>query len=167
MNMDMRAFEKNLMATRGSLRAFAMNLSREPDKADDLVQETLKKAWASRESFTEGTNLNAWLFTILRNVYISKRRKSRSEVADSDGVITAQIFTPPAQEEYMHFLDLCAALEQLPSHEREAIMLVGVHDATYGEAARITGCPLRTMQSRVRRARMLLEKMLNPEVPDG
>jgi RNA polymerase sigma-70 factor (ECF subfamily) len=144
----------DLIAIIPNLRAFAVSLCGNPDRADDLVQETLVKAWSNLGSFVEGTNLPAWLFTILRNIYYSEYRKRRREVADSDGAIAAKLATAPAQNGHMDLLDFRAALQQLPNDQREALILIGASGLSYEEAAQICNCAVGTMKSRVNRARI-------------
>jgi RNA polymerase sigma-70 factor (ECF subfamily) len=151
----------DLLAVIPNLRAFAMSLCGNLDHADDLVQETLVKAWGSLDSFVEGTNLRAWLFTILRNIYYSEYRKRRREVADPDGAFAANLATAPAQSGHMDLLDFRAALQQLPSDQREALILIGASGLSYEEAAGICGCAIGTMKSRVNRARNRLAGMLS------
>lgn len=136
-----------------NLRAFAIALCGNRDRADDLVQEALVKAWGNLATFGEGTNMSAWLFTILRNVFYSEYRKLRREVADSDGAIAAKLATGPAQNDHMDFLDFHAALQKLPVEQREALILVGAAGFSYVEAAETCGCAVGTMKSRVSRAR--------------
>lgn len=152
-----------LLAAIPSLRAFAVSLSGNPDRADDLVQETLVKAWGNISGFTEGTNLAAWLFTILRNIYFSEYRKRRREVPDPDGLIAARLADAPAQMGHMDFLDFRAALAELPADQREALILIGASGMSYEEAARICDCAVGTMKSRVNRARNRLVEMLSIE----
>ncbi len=144
-----------------SLRAFAVSLCGNPDRADDLVQETLVKAWVNLASFTEGTNLTAWLFTILRNIYYSDYRKRRREAADPDGLMAAKMVAPASQPGHMDFLDFRAALQKLPLDQREALILVGASGLSYEEAAAICGCASGTMKSRVNRARNRLAELLS------
>jgi len=150
-----------LIAQIPKLRAFAMSLSGNSDLADDLVQETLVKAWKHLGSFNEGTNLPAWLFTILRNVYFSQYRKRKREVEDTDGVFSSKLTVPPAQTSHMEMLEFRAALAQLPANHREALLLVGAVGHSYVEAAEISGCAVGTIKSRVNRARRLLAKLLS------
>ncbi len=150
----------DLIAVIPNLRAFAVSLCGNPDRADDLVQETLVKAWGNLDSFVEGTNLPAWLFTILRNFYYSEYRKRRREVSDPDGVIATKLATAPAQNGHMDLLDLHDALQQLPSDQREALILIGASGLSYEEAANICGCAIGTMKSRVNRARNRLAEIL-------
>ncbi len=151
----------DLVSAIPSLRAFAVSLCGNPDRADDLVQETLVKAWVSLDSFTEGTNLTAWLFTILRNIYYSDYRKRRRETADPDGVMAARMVSPASQPGHMDFLDFRAALQKLPLDQREALILVGASGLSYDEAAAICGCASGTMKSRVNRARNRLVELLS------
>jgi RNA polymerase sigma-70 factor (ECF subfamily) len=145
--------ETDLIGAIPNLRAFAVSLCGNPDRADDLVQETLVKAWSNLVTFVEGTNMPAWLFTILRNVFYSEYRKRRREVADSDGAIAAKLATAPAQTGHMDFLDFHIALQKLPVDQREALILVVASGFSYVEAAKACGCAVGTMKSRVNRAR--------------
>ncbi len=142
------------------LRAFAISLCGNADRADDLVQETLIRAWAKLSSFTEGTNMIAWLYTILRNVFYSEYRKRRREIEDVDGRIAGQQITPPSQAAHMNMTDFRAALMQLPNDQREAVVLVGGAGLSYEEAAEVCGCALGTIKSRVNRARKRLAQLL-------
>lgn len=151
----------DLIAVIPNLRAFAVSLCGNPDRADDLVQETLVKAWSNLDSFAAGTNLPAWLFTILRNIYYSEYRKRRREVPDSDGTIAARLATAPSQNSHMDLLDFRAALQQLPNDQREALILIGASGLSYEEAAGICGCAIGTMKSRVNRARNRLAELLS------
>jgi len=150
----------DLISVIPNLRAFAVSLCGNPDRADDLVQETLVKAWSNLGSFVEGTNLPAWLFTILRNIYYSEYRKRRREVADSDGAIAAKLASAPSQNGHMDLLDFQAALQELPTDQREALILIGASGLSYEEAAQICGCAVGTMKSRVNRARNRLTELL-------
>ncbi len=98
------------------LRAFAISLTRDASRADDLVQETVMKAWTNIHSFTPGTNMRAWLFTILRNTFYSERRKAKREVSDEDGEMSAQLATKPEHDGRLQFKDFRAAFQQLPHH---------------------------------------------------
>ena len=144
----------------GSLRAFAVSLCGDKERADDLVQETLFKAWNHLDSFKEGTNLKAWLFTILRNTYFSERRKRRREVEDADGTYAGRLATHPEQHGHMDMQDFRAVLVRLPYDQREALILVGAAGFSYEEAAEICGCAVGTIKSRVNRARNRLADML-------
>ena len=153
--------KSDLISVIPNLRAFAVSLCGNPDRADDLVQETLVKAWSNLDSFVPGTNLPAWLFTILRNIYYSEYRKRRREVADSDGTIAARLATAPSQNSHMDLLDFRSALQQLPNDQREALILIGASGLSYEEAAGICNCAVGTMKSRVNRARNRLAEILS------
>ena len=155
-----------LVAEIGSLRAFAVSLCGDKERADDLVQETLFKAWNHLESFKEGTNLKAWLFTILRNTYFSERRKRRREVEDADGIYAAKVAIPPEQGAYLDFTDFRNALGKLSPEQREALLLIGAEGLTYEETAVICNTKVGTIKSRVNRARKRLAEILGLEEID-
>jgi len=152
--------KKGLIAAIPKLRAFAVSLSGNSDRADDLVQETLTKALQNLGSFDVGSNLLAWLFTILRNTYYSEFRKRQREVPDADGTYTASLVTKPEQEYHVEFLDLHKALQALPADQREALILIGAIGMSYDEAANICHCAVGTVKSRVSRARQRLNNVL-------
>ncbi len=145
------------------LRAFAWSLSRNSADADDLVQDTLIKAWTHKDKFEPGTNLRAWLFTILRNTYYTAVAKRRREVADEDGKHAARLSAAPTQDWSVAMKSMQAALQQLPAEHREALVLVGAAGLTYEEAAEICGCALGTIKSRVNRARARLLRIMDAE----
>ena len=150
----------DLVAAIPNMRAFAISLCGNRDRADDLVQEALVKAWNHLESFEQGTNLKAWLFTILRNAYFSELRKSKREVADSDGQLAARLSVPAEQQGHLELMDLNNALAQLPPDQREALILVGAEGFSYEDAATISGCAVGTVKSRVNRARVKVSQLL-------
>ena len=137
-----------------------MSLCGDIERADDLVQETLLKAWDHLESFQEGTNLRAWLFTILRNTYFSECRRRRREVEDRDGTKAAELAVHPGQQGHLDMQDFRRALNLLPPDQREALILVGAAGFSYEEAAAISGCAVGTIKSRVNRARSKLTELL-------
>lgn len=153
-------FRTDLLATIPSLRAFGVSLTHNSDKADDLVQETLVKAWDKQASFQPGTNLKAWLFTILRNEFYSQMRKRGREVQDSDGAMTERMAVHPSQPGILDLQDFRKALALLPEDQREAIILIGASGFSYEEAAEICGCAVGTIKSRVSRARARLQEQL-------
>lgn len=155
------AFKTALIAELPSLRAFAISLTGSPDRADDLVQETVMKAWSAHHSFIEGTSLRAWLFTIMRNTFFSQCRKSRREVQDSEGTAAARLVSPPAQQGHVDFADFLEALKELGPDQREALILIGASGFSYEEAAQIVGCAVGTLKSRVNRARQRLMQSLS------
>src|SRR5947209_7386731 len=111
-----------------ALRAFAWSLSHNASDADDLVQDTLIKAWTNREKFEPGTNLRAWLFTILRNTYYTAAVRRRREVRDETGKYAATLSTGPTQDWSLAIRALQTALAQLPDHHRDALVPVGDAD---------------------------------------
>ena len=115
-----------MLAVVPGLRSFAISLSGNVDRADDLVQETLLRAMANIDSFQPGTNMSAWLFTILRNLFRSEYRKRRREVEDSDGGYAESLKSHPEQHSRVEFEEFRAALAKLPPDQREALLLVGV-----------------------------------------
>ena len=143
-----------------ALRAFALSLTRDGSSADDLVQDTIVKAWTHIDKFQPGTNLRAWLFTILRNTFYSGRRKTRREVSDTDGIHAARQATRPEHDGRLALNDFRAAFEKLPDEQREALILVGAGGFAYEEAAEICQCAVGTVKSRVSRARKALQATL-------
>ena len=153
-------FKRELLATLPSLRAFAMSLVGESAGADDLVQDTVMKAWGKQDSFEMGTNMKAWLFTILRNDFYSKMRKKGREISDPDGAYSDKLAVHPPQHGSMDLQDMKRALAKLPDDQREAIILVGASGLSYEEAAEVCGCAIGTVKSRVSRARTALQDIL-------
>jgi RNA polymerase sigma-70 factor (ECF subfamily) len=153
----------DLVAAIPNMRAFAISLCGNRDRADDLVQEALVKAWNHLESFEQGTNLKAWLFTILRNAYFSELRKTKREIADSDGQFAARQAVPAEQQGHLDLVDLNNALAKLPADQREAVILVGAEGFSYEDAAGICGCAVGTVKSRVNRARTKLAELMSDE----
>jgi len=149
-----------MLAAVPSLRAFAMSLSGNVDRADDLVQETLLRAIANINSFRPGTNMSAWLFTILRNLFRSEYRKRRREVEDTDGSYLDSLKSPPEQHSRLEFKELFDALAKLPFVQREALLLVSASGFSYDDAAAICDTAVGTIKSRVNRARARLAELL-------
>lgn len=142
------------------LRAFARTFHRDAARADDLVQEAVLKAWTNLDRFERGTNLKAWLFTILRNVFLSEVRKQKREVEDADGEMAAQLAVKPRQESAMALKEFKEAIKELPDDQREALILVGASGFSYDEAAAIVGAATGTVKSRVSRARKRLAELM-------
>ena len=159
-------FKEQLGLVIPQLRAFGRSLSGDRDLADDLVQETLMKAWGARSRFQAGTNMRAWTFIILRNLYFSqvRRRRFRGEWDEltADRVLAA----PASQDRHIELGDLQRALQTLPQSQREALILVGAGGFAYEEAAEICGVAVGTIKSRVARGRVALEAaMSDPALP--
>jgi RNA polymerase sigma-70 factor (ECF subfamily) len=160
MSLDPQIRE-GILETVPKLRAFAVSLTGSVDRADDLVQETLLRALAKIDSFEPGTNLPAWLFTILRNQFRSDYRKHHLEVEDADGKYSDKLKTQPEQVSKIEFAELKIALGKLPDDQREALVLVGASGFSYEEAANICGCAVGTIKSRVNRARAHLGELMS------
>jgi RNA polymerase sigma-70 factor, ECF subfamily len=143
-----------------SLRAFAMSLTRNRAAADDLVQDTVVKAWTNIDKFDAGTNLQAWLFTILRNTYYSSLRKRRREVADPDGLHAQNLFVKPDHDGRLAFGDFQRAFDQLSPEHREVLTLVGASGFSCEEAAELMGVAIGTVKSRASRARRRLADLM-------
>lgn len=144
-----------------AMRAFALSLTRNGSVADDLVQDTIVKAWRNIDKFQAGTNMRAWLFTILRNTFYSDRRKSRREVPDVDGAFAATLSEKPAHDGRLAMADFERAFAELPDEQREALILVGASGFSYEEAAETCGVAVGTIKSRVNRARARLTEIMD------
>jgi len=157
-------FKDQLQKVIPHLRAFGRGLSGNRDTADDLVQETMLKAWAARSRFQGGTNFKAWTFTILRNLYFSQSRRKRF-VGEWDDLVADRVLAAPAiQDKVVELRDLMRALQQISSDQREAIILVAAAGMSYEEVAEVTGVMLGTVKSRVSRARAALETLMTEGV---
>ena len=154
------AFRTVLLGAVPALRRFALSLARNPSIADDLVQETLLRAWGNRASFNTGSNFEAWAMTILRNWFYTDAGKRRREVQDEDGAHAARLTSLPEQAGHLDLADMRSALVRLSAPMRQALTLVGVESLTYEEAAAVMGCEMGTVKSRVWRARAHLKRAL-------
>ncbi|MBX9797061.1 MAG: sigma-70 family RNA polymerase sigma factor [Sphingomonas sp.] len=154
------AFKVELAALIPQLRAFGRSLSGSRDLADDLVQETLLKAWAARARFHAGTNMRAWTFIILRNLYLSQLRRARFRGEWDDLAAERSLAAPAGQDKHIELADMQRALLLLPPAQREALILVGAGGFAYEEAAEICGVAVGTIKSRVARGRTALEALL-------
>lgn len=162
MTLDARTEGAIVQAIPG-LRAFAVSLCRNGDRADELVQETLTRAIAHIGTFEKGTNLNAWLFTILRNSFYNDCRRSRRAECDIDDQHAQSITLPLDQDGWDIAEDLRAGLAKLSSVHRQALFLVGASGLSYDEAAAVARCEVGTMKSRVFRARKMLAAYMSGE----
>lgn len=154
-------FKTELAAVIPQLRAFGRSLCGHREMADDLVQETMLKAWTARKRFEAGTSMAAWTHTILRNLFRSQMRRARFTGEWDDAKAEEILSAPAGQEQYMQLADLQRALLKLPAAQREALVLVGAGGFSYEEAAEICGCAIGTVKSRVARARTAVERMLS------
>jgi RNA polymerase sigma-70 factor (ECF subfamily) len=142
------------------LRAYAFSLSGTSSAADDLVQETLVKAWANSASFQEGTNLRAWLVTILRNTHFTQYHKARREVSDEDGVYSGQLAVDGGQLSTLELHQVQEAINQLPTEQREILSMICVAELSYEETCEVLALPMGTVKSRLNRARARLAETL-------
>ncbi len=149
-----------------ALRAFAVSLTGSADSADDLVQETLVRAMAHIDTFQPDTNMGAWLFTILRNLVFSQTRKKRRDTAYRLTCAQQSWKAHAEQHGKLELMQMGQALMQIPSEQREAIILVGASGFSYEEAAEVIGCAVGTVKSRVSRARERLVKLMQVNASD-
>ncbi len=149
-----------IIALLPDLRGFARFLARERAEADDLVQDTVVRALAALDQFQPGTNLRAWLFTILRNSYFEQARRRRTERVALEQAVSAETSQLANQESRSALAELQRQLWQLPPLLREALVLVGAQELSYEEAAAICGVPVGTMKARVSRARRKIAELV-------
>jgi RNA polymerase sigma-70 factor, ECF subfamily len=154
-------FEAGLASLMPYLRDFARSLSGKRDVGEDLAQAAVIKAWRSRRSFAPGSNLKAWLTTILRNEYFSYRRRAWRQVP-WDAELAETICTPPGEQQWtVELSDTAHAMRSLPTAQREALILVGVGGYSHEDAALLANCAVGTVKSRVGRARRSLRLILD------
>jgi RNA polymerase sigma-70 factor (ECF subfamily) len=153
------AFEGALVALIPQLRGFARSLALDRDEADDLAQQALLKAWRARDSFTPGTNLKAWVFTILRNQFYQDRVRARRQQPLDDADLD-RLTSAGATEDILDLDDLRRALGLLSPEHREAIALVCLAGLPYEQASEVAGCAVGTLKSRLSRARAALAALL-------
>jgi RNA polymerase sigma-70 factor (ECF subfamily) len=160
-------FKRALTEVTPHLRAFARGLCGCRDRADDLAQEALMRAWAARERYTAGTNFKAWTFTILRNHFYSEARRSRFHGEYDEAVAERVLRAPAAQEGAVNLSDVLRALSVVPETYREALILVAIGSLSYEEIASICGIALGTVKSRICRARAMLSHVIESgQLPD-
>jgi len=143
-----------------TLRAFGRSLCMDPTLADDLVQETMLKAWSHRAKFQPGSNMKAWLLTVLRNQYYSELRYRKFEVEDPDDQYAAMMSVQPQHEAELELEALTRALHTLPDERREALLLVCANGLSYKQAAEVCNCAVGTIKSRIARGRDHLTAMM-------
>lgn len=155
---ELQQFRRDLVALSPVLRGRAMSLSRDPSVADDLVQETMLRAWSNRKRFQIGTNLAAWTMTILRNCFFSERRRSgrAARAMQSLGAPESLASTPARQDHAIELREIGEAVAQLPPAQRRMLLMVALGGSSYQEAATACGCSVGTVKSRVSRARSRL-----------
>jgi RNA polymerase sigma-70 factor (ECF subfamily) len=147
------------------LRRYARALAGEKSAADDLVQDTLERAWAKLHLYRRGTDLRAWMFTVMHNVYVNQLRAARPGVQLEDDM--PELMRPARESEALELRDLDRAVRRLPPEQREVLLLVVLEDMSYDEAARTLGIPIGTVMSRLARAREKLRAMLSGLPPEG
>ncbi|MEM6760928.1 MAG: RNA polymerase sigma factor [Pseudomonadota bacterium] len=145
----------------GAMRAYSMSLTRNASLADDIVQDALVSAWGNIASYQPGTNMRAWLFTILRNTYYSHHRKHKREVEDTEGALQASLAQKPDHDGRLQLRDFQEAFDQLPEEQREALILVGAGGFSYEEAADTCGVAVGTIKSRINRGRARLTELMS------
>jgi RNA polymerase sigma-70 factor (ECF subfamily) len=160
------AIRDELLAHAPGLRRFALSLCGTIDRAEDLVQDTFLQALTHLDSFQPGTNLAAWLVTILRNRFRDQYRKRQREVEDADGHYAEALSSEPEQIARVEFAEFRSALARLSSEQRQALLLVGTSGLSCDRAAALCGCAAGTIKSRVHRARAHLIELLAMDGPN-
>jgi RNA polymerase sigma-70 factor (ECF subfamily) len=158
-------FSARLLELVPQLRSFARTLYRNRDGADDLVQETITKAWEARAAFQPGTNLRAWLFVIERNAYFSAHRRHWRQVDWNEETMLRVLVTNGAQLASVELDELKRAMSLLPDEQCEALILIGAGGFSHSEAAALCGCAIGTMKSRLSRARRAIAASMSGRLP--
>lgn len=150
------------------LRRYARALVGDRGQADDLVQDCLERAWSRIHLWKAGTNIRAWLFTILYNLHLNAARKHRNTPALSP--IEGAVAVPPVrptQEDGLEVLSMWNAFSRLPDTQRAAILLIGLEEMSYEEAAAVLDIPMGTLMSRIHRGRERLRGLMSEAGDDG
>lgn len=158
-----RYFRLHLLREMPVVRRWSYVLCRNPSLAEDMMQDTLTKAWANRSSFARGTNMRAWLYRILRNTYFNHLRQHRREVPDPDGALTALLRTPAAQPGKIELREVAKAMQDLSPVQREAMILIGAQGMSYKQVARLQRVNIGTVKSRLARARQAVARIMGYE----
>lgn len=153
-------FSAEMTASLPALRSFARSLCRQRDMADDLVQETMVRAWSSRHTFMPGSNFRPWLFTILRNQFYNVMRKRNRLVSWEPEAAERLLVQEPEQEARIHVADIEEALKRLPHNQREMLLLIAGAGLSYEEAAEVADCKLGTVKSRINRGRAAMRAII-------
>jgi len=153
-------FTAEMTASLPALRSFARSLCRQRDMADDLVQETMVRAWSSRHTFMPGSKFRPWLFTILRNQFYNTVRKRNRLVSWEPEAAERLLVQEPDQEARIHVADIEGALQQLPHNQREMLLLIAGAGLSYEEAAEVAECKLGTVKSRINRGRAAMRAII-------
>lgn len=157
---DVSTFSAEVVALLPALRAFARRFCRQQGDQEDLVQETVLKAFANADRFQAGTNLKSWLFTIEYNAFCNIYSQSRRRVFGGNELAALQVAVKPEQEWAVCAADFEHALSALPHHYRLAVQWVLIEGVSYEDAARRSGCALGTVKSRVNRGRSQLAEQI-------
>ncbi|CDX43310.1 RNA polymerase, sigma-24 subunit, ECF subfamily [Mesorhizobium sp. SOD10] len=148
-----------------ALRAFARSFCRIPDDADDLVQETLTKALGNLDKFEPGTRLKSWLFTIMRNTHYTRVKAAAREAPGLLDCASSRPISEATQDWSLRSKEVYGAIQKLPAHQREVLMLIGVLGVSYEETAEICDCAVGTVKSRLNRARAQVLEFLDERSP--
>lgn len=153
-------FQDLLLASLPRLRAYAILLTKDRTRADDLLQESVLRALCAKHQFQLGTNFNAWIHRILHNQFISFLRQQRRPMTTLDDVSESYLSQPAGQDDKILTQEVVRALGRLPEGQREALILISSSGMSYDEAASVLGCSVGTVKSRVWRARRQMEKLI-------
>lgn len=167
MKHSVEQFHEHVLKLVPQLRAYAVSLCGARDTADDLVQDTLVKAWENQDKLREFSKLKGWLITILRNEFRAQCRRAKFVVDDHDGHYAGLLVAEPEQDVQIEILELAEVLAEMPKEQREVLVLVYVNELSYEEAAAAIGCPIGTLKSRVNRARSHLVAQMNQNDDDA
>jgi RNA polymerase sigma-70 factor, ECF subfamily len=162
-----KVFRDQLVALLPSLRAFARGLCGHREMADDLAQDTMMRAWAARESYTQGTNFRAWMFMIMRNQFYTTIRKNSRMTSLDPEVAERVLVVAPAQQNGINVDDVAKALQKLPAEQREVLLLIGASGLSYEEAAEVIGVAMGTVKSRLARGRTALAALIDGPADDA
>jgi RNA polymerase sigma-70 factor (ECF subfamily) len=143
------------------LRRYARALTGNETAAEDLVQDTLERAWTRIMLWRPNSNIRAWLFTIMHNIYVNQLKAAARARSQKDNPLEANPEVPAAQENWLELRDLSNALQRLPYEQREVLLLVGLEQLSYEEAAKVLRIPVGTVMSRLSRGREQLRSMMN------
>jgi RNA polymerase sigma-70 factor, ECF subfamily len=162
-----KLFRDQLVALLPSLRAFSRGLCGHREMADDLAQDTIMRAWAARESYTQGSNFRAWMFMIMRNQFYTTIRKNSRMTSLDPEVAERVLVVAPAQHNGINVDDVAKALQKLPDEQREILLLIGANGLSYEEAAEVIGCAMGTVKSRLARGRTALAALIDGPADDA
>ncbi len=144
------------------LRRYARALTGDRTSADDLVQDTLERAWGKLHLWRRGSDMRAWMFSIMHNTFINHIKKKRLVTISMDDDVL-EVPTRATQEDFLQMRDLVSAIEKIPHEYREVLLLIGLEQMSYEEAAKVLGIPLGTVMSRLSRGRERLRTIMSGE----